>query len=90
QAPKSMKSFIMSLFWLAVTVGNLLTAGVNKVIMIDEKSSRLEGADYFWFFSGLMLVAAVLFVFVAQRYKGKTYIQDDAIDEAQAEEEGIH
>lgn len=89
QAPKSMKSFIMSLFWLAVTVGNLLTAGVNKVIMIDEQSSYLEGAMYFWFFSGLMLVAAVVFVFVAQRYKGKTYIQDDAVDEAQADEEGI-
>ncbi|MFI4849544.1 MAG: POT family MFS transporter [Gimesia chilikensis] len=89
QAPKSMKSFIMSLFFLSMTVGNLLTAGVNEVIMVDEQSSYLEGARYFWFFSGLMLVAAVLFVFVAQRYKGKTYIQDDAIDEAQAEEEGI-
>ncbi|MCA9022948.1 MAG: MFS transporter, partial [Planctomycetaceae bacterium] len=89
QAPKSMKSFIMSLFWLAVTVGNLLTAGVNKVIMIDDNHSHLEGAKYFWFFSGLMLVAAVVFVFVAQGYKGKTYIQDDAVDEAQADEEGI-
>ncbi|QGQ26477.1 POT family MFS transporter [Gimesia benthica] len=90
QAPKSMKSFIMSLFFLSMTVGNLLTAGVNEVIMVDEESSYLEGARYFWFFSGLMLVAAVLFVFVAQRYKGKTYIQDDAVDQAQAEEEGIH
>lgn len=89
QAPKSMKSFIMSLFFLSMTVGNLLTAGVNEVIMVDEESSYLEGARYFWFFSGLMLVAAVLFVFVAQRYKGKTYIQDDAVDQAQAEEEGI-
>ncbi len=89
QAPKSMKSFIMSLFFLSMTVGNLLTAGVNEVIMVDEESSYLEGAKYFWFFSGLMLVAAVLFVFVAQRYKGKTYIQDDAVDQAQAEEEGI-
>ena len=89
QAPKSMKSFIMSLFFLSMTVGNLLTAGVNEVIMVEEVSSYLEGAKYFWFFSGLMLVAAVLFVFVAQRYKGKTYIQDDAIDQAQAEEEGI-
>lgn len=89
QAPKSMKSFIMSLFWLSVTVGNLLTAGVNGVIMIDKEKSYLEGANYFWFFSGLMLVAAVVFVFVAQKYKGKTYIQDDAVDEAQADEEGI-
>lgn len=89
QAPKSMKSFVMSLFWLSVTVGNLMTAGVNKFIMIDDKTSRLEGASYFWFFSGLMFVAAVLFVFVARFYKGKTYIQDDEVDTAQAEEEGI-
>ena len=89
QAPKSMKSFIMSLFFLSMTVGNLMTAGVNKVIMVDENSSYLEGANYFWFFSGLMLVAAVLFVFVAQHYKGKTYIQDDGADEARAEEEGV-
>ncbi|QDU03767.1 POT family MFS transporter [Gimesia chilikensis] len=90
QAPTSMKSFIMSLYLLSVTVGNLLTSGVNEFIMIDEKTSRLQGADYFWFFSGLMLVAAILFVFVARFYKGKTYIQDDGSDEARAEEEGIH
>jgi len=66
-----------------------MTAGVNKFIMIDDKTSRLEGASYFWFFSGLMFVAAVLFVFVARFYKGKTYIQDDEVDTAQAEEEGI-
>ncbi|WP_299468906.1 POT family MFS transporter [uncultured Gimesia sp.] len=89
QAPKSMKSFIMSLYFLSVTVGNLLTAGVNKMIMIDEKTSRLEGASYFWFFSGLMFVAAILFIFVAQHYKGKTYIQDDEPDTSLAQEEGI-
>ena len=90
QAPKSMKSFIMSLYFLSMTVGNLMTAGVNKIIMIDENSSHLEGANYFWFFSGLMFVAAVLFIFVAKYYRGKTYIQDEELDAAQAQEEGIH
>ncbi len=89
QAPKSMKSFIMSLYFLSMTAGNLMTAEVNKFIMIDENTSRLEGASYFWFFSGLMFVAAVLFVFVARFYKGKTYIQDDDAETALAEEEGI-
>lgn len=89
QAPKSMKSFIMSLYFLSMTVGNLMTAGVNKVIMIDEESSYLEGAKYFWFFSSLMFVAAILFVFVAQFYRGKTYIQEEELDSAQALEEGI-
>ena len=89
QAPKSMKSFIMSLYFLSMTVGNLMTAGVNKVIMIDEDNSHLEGANYFWFFAGVMFVAAVLFIFVARFYRGKTYIQDEEQDAAQAREEGI-
>jgi len=90
QAPKSMKSFIMSLFFLSVTVGNILTAGVSKLNVIDESHSHLERANYFWFFSGLMLVAAVLFIFVAQFYRGKTHIQDEEQDTSQAREEGIH
>ena len=89
QAPRSMKSFIMSLYLLSVTVGNLITSGVNEFMMIDETNSRLEGADYFWFFSGLMFVAAVLFVFAARFYRGKTYIQEEESDIAQAQEEGI-
>ena len=89
QAPRSMKSFIMSLYLLSVTVGNLLTSGVNEVIMIDKNKSWLEGADYFWFFAGLMLVAAILFVFVAQFYRGKTYIQEEKPQSSQALEEGI-
>ncbi|QDU10652.1 POT family MFS transporter [Gimesia aquarii] len=89
QAPKSMKSFIMSLYFLSVTVGNLLTAGVNKFNIIDKETSYLEGADYFWFFSGIMFVAAVLFIFVAKHYRGKTYIQGDESDTSLAQEEGV-
>jgi len=89
QAPKSMKSFIMSLYFLSVTVGNLLVSGVSKLNVIDESHSHLEGANYFWFFSGLMLVAAILFIFVAQHYRGKTYIQDEELNISEAQEEGI-
>ncbi|MFK7778926.1 MAG: POT family MFS transporter [Gimesia sp.] len=89
QAPKSMKSFIMSLYFLSVTVGNLLTAGVNKLNIIDKENSYLEGANYFWFFSGLMFVAAILFIFVAQHYRGKSYIQDAELNSSEAQEEGI-
>lgn len=91
QAPKSMKSFVMSLYFLSVTVGNVLTAGVSKFNVIDENHSRMNETQYFWFFSGLMLLAAVLFIFVAKHYRGKTYIQDEEPDvaESQAREEGI-
>jgi hypothetical protein len=33
----------------------------------------LAGANYYWFFTGVMLCAAVAFVGVALRYSGKTY-----------------
>jgi len=33
QAPNAMKSFIMGLFWLTVTVGNLITTEVNRFIV---------------------------------------------------------
>ena len=36
QAPKTLKSIVMSLFLAAVALGNLFTAGINRVIVIAE------------------------------------------------------
>ncbi|MCA9026596.1 MAG: POT family MFS transporter [Planctomycetaceae bacterium] len=79
QAPKSMKSIIMGLQLLSVTVGNLFVAQINKMIRLKKEAgeSFLQGADYYWFFSGCMLAAAILFVVWSQFYRGKTYIQGD-------------
>lgn len=78
QAPNHMKSFIMSFYMLSVSVGNLFTALVNHFIQNPDGSSKLEGASYFWFFTGCMFVTAVVFILVAILYKEKTYIQDEA------------
>ncbi|HDY89162.1 MAG TPA: hypothetical protein ENH82_13735 [bacterium] len=72
-----MKSFIMAVFFLSTTLGNLFTAGVNKFIQNDDGTIKLEGASYFWFFAIMMLLTAVIFIPVAARYKEKTYIQDE-------------
>jgi POT family proton-dependent oligopeptide transporter len=77
QAPNSMKSVIMSIYLLSVTAGNLVTAGVNRFIQNEDGTSKLPGADYYWFFTGLMFMAAIASIFVAKTYKGKTYIQDE-------------
>ncbi|HEX9051648.1 MAG TPA: POT family MFS transporter [Anaeromyxobacter sp.] len=61
QAPRSMRSTIMSIWFLTVFLGNLLTAVVTEVV-------RLEGAASFWFFAALMLAAALVFRVVARRY----------------------
>jgi POT family proton-dependent oligopeptide transporter len=77
QAPKTMKSLVMALYLGAMSLGNAFTAVVNYVIQNPDGTSKLSGANYYLFFSGLMFITAVLFVFVAQRYKGRTYIQDE-------------
>jgi POT family proton-dependent oligopeptide transporter len=44
QAPKRMKSFVMSFFYLSISAGNLFTAAVNQIIQNPDGSSKLEGA----------------------------------------------
>lgn len=78
QAPNKMKSFVMSLFMLSVTLGNLLTALVNSYIQNKDGTSKLPGASYYWFFTGLMLVAAVGFLVVVATYREKVYLQSKA------------
>jgi POT family proton-dependent oligopeptide transporter len=79
QAPKKMKSFVMSVYLLSITAGNLFTAQVNAFIAKQREvgNSYLEGASYYWFFTGVMLATAVLFVVWSQFYRGQTYIQGE-------------
>jgi proton-dependent oligopeptide transporter, POT family len=76
QAPKRMKSLIMAVFYLSISAGNLFTSAVNFFIQEPNGKSKLEGANYYWFFTVLMALAAFAFVFVAQKYKVKNYTQD--------------
>lgn len=81
QAPKKMKSFLMAVFFLSITLGDLFTAAVNYFIQNEDGTSKLAGPSYYWFFVIVMLVTAVIFIFVAARYREKTYIQDEATGE---------
>jgi POT family proton-dependent oligopeptide transporter len=62
QAPRSMRSTIMSVWFLTMATGNLFTALVSKIL-------TASGAGYFWFFAALMLAAALAFRQVALRYR---------------------
>jgi len=84
QAPKKMKSFIMAVFLLSISLGNAFTAIVNAFIQNEDGTSKLAGASYFWFFTIVMLVTAVIFIFVARSYKEKSYIQDEIPAESSA------
>ena len=68
----------MGLYFSSVAFGNLLVAGVNVFIQNEDGTSKLEGASYYWFFTGSMFFVALCFVVVAKFYRGKTYIHDDA------------
>ena len=76
QAPKKMKSFIMAIFLLAISLGNAFVAIVNAFIQNKDGSSKLPGASYYWFFTAIMLSAAIIFVFVAKNYRNQSCIQD--------------
>jgi POT family proton-dependent oligopeptide transporter len=71
QAPKRMKSLVMALYLLSVSLGNLFTSAVNLVA-----GGTLTGARYYWFFTGLMLVASLAFIPYAMSYRYRTEIQE--------------
>ncbi len=77
QAPRTMKSFVMSLFMLSIAAGNLFTSAVNFFIRNPDGSVKLAGADYYAFFTLLMLVTAVAFALAARLYRGETYIHEE-------------
>ena len=80
QAPKTMKSFVMAFFMLSISLGNLFTSAVNFFIQNPDGSSKLAGADYFIFFTLLMLGTSMLFVLVARYYQGETYMHEEQPD----------
>jgi len=78
QAPNSMKSVIMAFYLLSVSVGNAFTAAVNWAITRDDGTSLLHGANYYWFFTGVMAFAALCYIPFSLRYQGDDYIQGEA------------
>lgn len=75
QAPLKLKSLVMGLFLLSVSLGNAFTAAVNYWIQRPDGTVVLNGADYYWFFAGVMLVVACLFLVVAKRYREEMFLQ---------------
>ncbi len=78
QAPNKVKSFVMSLYLLSISLGNVFSALVNHFIQNDDGSTKLPGASYYWFFALAMLVTLALYIPVARRFPVKEHIQDEA------------
>ena len=56
--------------------GGIKEIEFDTAIMVGGQTN-LEGSDYFWFFTWLMLGTALVFVFVALLYKPKTYLHEE-------------
>jgi len=72
QAPRAMKSTIMGFWLLCVTAGNVLVA------FLAPMQNILALSQFFWVFTALMTVAALIFALLASLYRGKTYLQEEA------------
>ncbi|HHJ40301.1 MAG: peptide transporter [Methylothermaceae bacteria B42] len=77
QAPNAMKSFVMAFFMASVALGNLFTSAVNFFIQNPDGTTKLVGADYFWFFTLAMGITSVLFLVVVKFYRETTHIQQE-------------
>jgi proton-dependent oligopeptide transporter, POT family len=75
QAPFKLKSLMMGLFMLSVSLGNGFTAFVNYWIQSPDGTVVLTGPDYYWFFAGVMFLVACLFLLVVKKYREETYLQ---------------
>lgn len=88
QAPKPMKSIIMSLYLLSISAGNAFTALVHVFIANPDGTVKLQGAAYYEFFAALSIGCVAVFIVVAKRYREKSYLQGDLpvpLQEAAAE-----
>lgn len=70
QAPRSMKSSVMSIWLLTVFFGNLITAYVSQVNFFPVAST-----GYFMFFAVLMAIFAGIFMYMGANYKVKNYME---------------
>jgi POT family proton-dependent oligopeptide transporter len=73
-----MKSVIMALWYLSVSLGNFFAAQVNNYLQDEDGGLTITNTQYYLFFAGLMGAAAVVYVFYALTYREQTFLQESA------------
>ena len=83
QAPRSMKSTIMSLFFLTIFFGNMVTSyfaalGEEMKVFAAETLNLTASGEFvfFIFFSVLMFLAAIIFSLLARSYKMQNFMEE--------------
>jgi len=78
QAPASMKSTLTAFWLLTVSLGNLFVTMINSSISHGGFFAKLEGANYYLFFIGVITFFTIVFIFLSGRMKDKK--QDEETD----------
>ncbi len=71
QAPRAMKSTLMSFWLVTVFIGNSMTAIIAKLNQFEAGS-----VGYFMFFAALMGGMALIFTYMTSRYKMRNYMEN--------------
>jgi POT family proton-dependent oligopeptide transporter len=74
QSPPTMKSTIMACYLLSVTLGNVIVSVIQTNIKNGGFFAQFHGAGFFWLFTGICFVTALIFMFVSPRIKERSYI----------------
>lgn len=74
QSPPTMKSTIMACWLLTVTLGNVIVSVIQNNIKDGGFFAQFHGASFFWLFTGICAVTAVIFMLISPRIKEKSYI----------------
>ena len=85
QSPPKMKSLVMGVYLLGVSIGNFYVSGVNFALDLlkrEDGTTLLEGANYYWFFVALMMIAFFGYLVWTRTYKGRVYIQGEDSDDS--------
>lgn len=69
QAPRRMKSLVMGFFLLTVSFGNFLTSQVKFLLIQEDGTSVMNEIQEFCFWTVLIVVTAIAFIFVSRSYK---------------------
>jgi len=75
QAPATVKSTIMSFWLLTVFLGNMIVIAASRFGLLNTsgEGSTFDGGFYM-FFAGLMICAALLFIFLTRNYQLKNFV----------------
>jgi proton-dependent oligopeptide transporter, POT family len=75
QAPNRLKSFVMAIFLLSISIGHGVAALINWLIQDETGHSRIAGTTYYLTFAALMSVTSVSYMFYVRGFRLQRYVQ---------------